>query len=440
MANSIGIRREDKSPWERRVPLTPSHVGRLIADHGIKIYIQPSTQRAFPDRAFAEAGAVVQEDLSLCDIIVGIKEIPKAQFQQGKTYLFFSHTIKGQSYNMPMLKYMMDRKCQLIDYERIVDDQGRRLVLFGRHAGLSGMIESLFALGRRLKAEGLENARNPFIALKQPYQYADLEAAREDLQRIGRRIARDGLPADITPLVVGFLGYGNVSRGAQEILDCLPVQELKPEDLAALRHGATSNKVIYKVVFKEEDTVEPADPSAVFSLEHYYKHPEQYRAAFSRYLPHLTVLINGVYWDERYPVLVTVDAVKKLYAGDTPPALRVIGDITCDMEGSIAMTRKSTLPDSPCYVYDTIADSMVDGFDNLRGPIIMAVEILPTEFPIESSLHFGDSLLPFMPALAACNVGGNFEACDLPDPIKTAVILYQGDLTEPYRYLDKFLR
>ena len=440
MANSIGIRREDKNPWERRVPLTPSHVGRLIADHGIKVYVQPSTQRAFPDKAFVEAGAVVQEDLSPCNIIVGIKEIPLIQFQQGKTYLFFSHTIKGQAYNMPMLQSMMEKKCQLVDYERIVDGQGRRLVLFGRHAGLSGMIESLFALGKRLRAEGTEDTRNPFLELRQPYQYKDLEDAREDLRRVGERIAREGLPESITPLVVGFLGYGNVSKGAQEILDCLPVRELPPEDLFTLRDGAPSDKLVYKTVFKEEDTVEPADRSAVFSLDHYYKHPEMYRAAFSRFLPHLTVLVNGVYWDERYPVLVTNEAVKDLYATGKSPALRVIGDITCDMEGSIAMTRKSTLPDSPCYVYDTVTDSIQDGFENLRGPIIMAVEILPTEFPIESSLHFGDSLSPFMPALAAADFEGGYDACQLPEPIKTAVILYQGELTQPYRYLEKFVR
>lgn len=440
MTNSIGIRREDKSEWERRVPLTPAHIRRLTADHGIRVYVQPSAQRAFPDKAFEEAGAIVQDDLSCCNVIMGIKEIPSAHFEQNKTYLFFSHTIKGQPYNMPMLKCMMKKKCQLIDYERIVDEKGRRLVLFGWHAGLSGMIESLHALGRRLSAEGIEDARNPFVELRQPYRYRDLEEARADLRRIGEKIARDGLPESVTPLVVGFLGYGNVSRGAQELLGCLPVQEVTPAELLALRSGSTSNKVVYKTVFKEEDTVEPKDPSAAFSLQHYYKHPELYRASFSRYLPHITVLVNGVYWDERYPVLVTTEAVKDLYAARKFPALRVLGDITCDIEGSIAMTRKPTLPDSPCYVYDTVSDTIEDGFDNLRGPIVMAVEILPTEFPIESSQHFGDSLLPFMPALAAGNFAGDYAGCLLPDPIRTAVILYQGELTEPYRYLEKFVR
>ena len=257
------------------------------------------------------------------------------------------------------------------------------------------------------------------------------------LRSIGDKISRNGLPASLSPLVVGFLGYGNVSRSAQEILDCLPVVELRPEMLFSLAQYAPSNKAVYKVVFEEKDTVVAADGSSSFSLAHYWQHPESYRAAFSRYLPHLTVLINGIYWEERYPVLVSADAVRDLYAGRQTPMLRVIGDITCDLEGSIALTRKATLPDQPCYVYDPIEDAIQDGVHNLRGPVIMAVDILPTEFPAEASEAFGDALLPFLPAIAAADSGRDFADWNLPGPIKRAVILYQGKLTEPYRYLEK---
>lgn len=438
MMKAIGLRREDKSRWERRAPLTPLHVERLVREYGMMVYVQPSTIRVFPDEAYVKAGAVVQEDLSPCHVIAGIKEIPLEQFEKDKTYLFFSHTIKGQPYNMPMLKRMMEKGCQLIDYEKIVDRKGRRLVLFGRHAGLSGMIESLHALGKRLAAEGIEAAANPFLNLKQPYQYENLDEAMSDLRRIGGSIAQKGLPECVKPLVVGFLGYGNVSGGAQEILDCLPVEELKPEMLLSLDRYAPSGKTLYKVVFREEDTVEASDGSP-FSLDGYYQHPERYRATFSRYLPHITVLVCGVYWDARYPVLVTAEDVRSLYAGGRLPRLRVIGDITCDIEGTIAITRKPTMPDRPCYVYDAVSDTLEDGFENLRGPVVMAVEILPTEFPVESSLHFGDSLLPFLPALAAEDFQGDFAECGLPQPIREAVILYHGKLTDSYRYLEKHL-
>lgn len=438
MAKAIGIRREDKYQWERRAPLTPAHIAKLV-QAGLEVYVQPSALRVFPEEAYREAGAIVQEDLSPCSTIVGVKEVPLEVFQRGKTYLFFSHTAKGQPYNMPMLKRMMEMECQLVDYERILDDQGRRLVLFGRHAGLSGMLESLHALGQRLAAEGLADAQNPFIGLKQPYQYQDLNEAKTHLQSVGDRIAQDGLPASLAPLVVGFLGYGNVSRGAQEMLDCLPVTDLQPEMLFALERHAPSARTVYKVVFAEKDTVAAVDGSTEFSVEHYWKHPEGYRSIFSRYLPYLSVLINGIYWEKRYPVLVTVEDMKKLYGGQKPPALRVIGDITCDIEGAIALTRKSTLPDLPCYVYDTTNDTIEDGVTNLRGPVIMAVDILPTEFPVDASESFGDTLLSFLPAVAAADPGSDFGDWDLPEPIKRAAILHRGKLTETYRYLEKFL-
>lgn len=437
--NPIGIRREDKNPWERRAPLTPSQAAQLIEGQHIHVHVQPSTQRVFPDEAYREAGAFVREDLSACSVILGVKEMPMHVFAKGKTYLFFSHTIKGQPYNMPMLTKMIQEQCQLIDYERIVDEEGRRLVLFGRHAGLAGMIESLHAFGKRLTAEGIPDKENPFVDIRQPYQYKDLNEAKNHLQEIGKRISSRGLPKEVAPMVVGFLGYGNVSNGAQEILNCLPCIELQPDALETLQKSKYSTTAIHKVVFQEKDTVDRTDASQPFSLNEYYHHPERYRAAFSRYLPYVTVLMNCIYWDKRFPVLVSAEALKQLFVNFPRPALRVIGDITCDIEGSIAVTRKATLPDQPCYVYDTVSDEIEDGVTNLRGPVIMAVDILPTEFPVESSDHFGNALLPFLPAIAACDFSRDFAELNLPEPIKKAMILHRGSLTEEYRYIEKYL-
>jgi saccharopine dehydrogenase (NAD+, L-lysine-forming) len=438
MVRAIGIRREDKNPWERRVPLVPSQVAHLIQQEGLRVYVQPSDQRVFPDEAYRGAGAVVQDDLGPCPVILGVKEIPAHAFEAGKTYLFFSHTIKGQCYNMPMLRTMMDRGCQLIDYERIVDGQGRRLVFFGRHAGLAGMMETLRALGKRLAAEGLAEADNPFLELKQPWRYENLSEAKAHLAAVGQRIRTRGLAPALVPLTVGFLGYGNVSRGAQEILDYLPVEEITPQTLLSAE-PPRSDRTLYKIVFREEDTVVPEDDSEPFSLSDYLSHPIRYRAAFERFLPRLTVLVNGIYWDREFPVLVTNEAVRKLYAGATPPGLRVIGDITCDIEGSIAMTRKDTLPDEPCYVYDTEKDRIVDGISALPGPVIMAVGNLPTEFPVEASTDFGRALLPFIGALASADFRTGPGQVSLPDPIHKALILHRGLLTEPYLYLEKFV-
>ena len=156
---SIGIRREDKDPWEARVPLVPDDAARLTRTSSVELVLQPSAQRVFTAAEYERAGARFDEDLSACDIVLAVKEIPRELFAPGKTYAFFSHTIKGQPYNMDMLRRLLELECQLIDYERITDERGRRLIFFSRFAGLAGAIDALWALGRRLEWEGL--APNP---------------------------------------------------------------------------------------------------------------------------------------------------------------------------------------------------------------------------------------------------------------------------------------
>ena len=144
----IGIRKEDKSAWERRAPLAPEHVKTLIETHGIDVALISSSRRVFADADYEAVGARVVEDLSPCNVVLGVKEIPPAKLIGGMAYVFFAHVIKGQPHNMPMLERLLDRECHLIDYEKIVDDQGRRLIFFGRHAGLAGMLETLWAFGQ----------------------------------------------------------------------------------------------------------------------------------------------------------------------------------------------------------------------------------------------------------------------------------------------------
>jgi len=239
---TLGIRREDKNKWERRVPLVPKHVKELSENYDIKTIIQPSKIRAFSEKEFANAGAIINEDLSSCPIVFAIKEIPDDFYEPQKTYAFFSHTIKGQKHNMTMLKKMMESECNLIDYEKITDEKGRRLVFFGRFAGLAGMIDTLWAFGQRMKWKGVET---PFSEIKQTIHYRDLDEGKNHLKKIGNTIEQEGFPDSLIPFVVGFAGYGNVSKGAQEILDILPVEEISPKQLEII-HKNFSNKVIYK--------------------------------------------------------------------------------------------------------------------------------------------------------------------------------------------------
>ena len=432
MSKIIGIRREDKNEWEKRVPLIPKHLKDLKEQHDIDVVIQPSTIRVFPDEDYIKNGGVVKEDLSKCPVVFAVKEIPLDFFKKGKTYVFFAHVIKGQKHNMPMLKKMMNLKCNLIDYEKIADEQDRRLVFFGRYAGLAGMVDSLWAYGQRMQRLGNPT---PFSEIKQATQYHDLNEIKSHLEKISNTIKQWGFPNTISPMVVGFAGYGHVSKGAQEILDILPIEEINPQDINSIYQNPSSN-VIYKVVFREKDMVEPVAKDSDFDLQDYYSNPDKYRSIFEQYVPHLSILMNCVFWSDRYPRLITKKIMKKNFTNDTK--LQVIGDISVDINGAIEFTQKVTTPGNPVFVYNPLKDELVDGFDG-PGVAVIAVDNLPCEIPRESSKAFSQTLLEFIPHIAKADFSKDFDSLDIPSQIKKAVILHKGKLTPDYKYINKFL-
>jgi alanine dehydrogenase len=432
----IGIRREDINKWEKRVPLIPSHVRELADRNPMEFRIQPSTIRIFNDADYRLAGVPVEEGLSPCPIVLALKEIPIELIEKGKAYMFFSHTAKGQSQNMPMLKRFLELGCTVIDYERMVDEKGRRVLYFGNYAGHAGMIDTLWTLGRRLEAEGTPN---PFSALRPTHTYANLVEAKEAVARLASKIAAEGLPRGLDPLVVGFFGYGHVSQGAQEIFDLLPVETVRPADIRALvGRGGGDGRRLFKTVFREEDMVRPIDPAKGFDLQDYYDHPEGYRPVTEDFVPDLTALVNGIYWTPKFPKYVTKAFLRRLYGGAPRPRLRVVGDITCDINGSIECTVMPTDSESPVYVYDPIEDKAVPGFAG-RGPAVLAVYNLPAELPLESSTYFSGKLKDYMPAVAAARFDRPFAECGLPDVLRRAVIVYRGELTPDFAYLAKHL-
>ena len=436
MTNKIGIRLEDKNVWERRAPLTPDAVRQASSD-GVEVHVERFSRRAFSDSAYAEAGASLSDDVRDCELVLGIKEMPKDYFRPGGAYFFFSHTIKGQPYNMEMLRSLVDRGCTLLDYELVRDEKGRRLIFFGRYAGLAGMIDTFWTLGRRLEALGHDTA---FRELKPSHEYADLEAAKAAVSRVGERIAAEGLPKILRPMAVGFTGYGHVSRGAQEILDLLPHVEVAPDQLGDFVEGGEApGGRIAKVVYKEEDLVEPGDPSRPFELQHYYDHGEAYRSRFAPHLRWLTVLVNGIFWAPQYPKLADADQLRALFTGSERPRLLVVGDITCDIDGSLACTVRDTEPGDPVYVYDPATGEAPSGFEG-PGLAVMAVGNLPCELPREASETFSEALLPFVPALARADLTEDLETAGLPDPIKRSVILWRGDFAPEFSYMSEFLK
>jgi alpha-aminoadipic semialdehyde synthase len=436
MGVTIGIRREDKNKWERRVPLVPADLADLARDPGLDVTIQPSPIRVFTDGEFLQVGVTVQESLADADIVVAVKEIPIDLLAAGKVYLYFSHTVKGQPYNMPMLQHLLDTGSTLIDYERIADEQNRRLIFFSVHAGYAGMIESLVCLAQRMAYHG---TATPLQELKHAYEYGSLIEAKNHLLQIGQRISDEGMGDHPDPIIIGVAGYGNVAKGCREILDCLPVKEIAVEDLETVA-GQTAAQVgpLVKVVFKEEDMVEPRSKEAQFVLQDYYQRPENYRGVFEKYLPRLDVLMNTIYWEDKYPRLVTKKWAAAHYGPDKRPRLQVIGDISCDIEGSIELTLKAPMPDEPCFVFDPATGEVHDGVEG-DGPVVMAVDNLPCELPRESSEHFSQVLRDMVPALAQADFSSDFSGLHLPSHLKKAVITHRGGLTPDYAYLQEAL-
>ncbi len=431
----LGIRREDKSPFERRVPLTPTAVRELLAVAPVRVLVQPSSNRIYTDEEYLRAGADLHEDLAASDLVFAVKEIPVTLIEKERRYFFFSHTIKGQPYNMLLLRRMLEQKVTLVDYECIVDEAGRRLVFFGPYAGLAGMIDTLAAYGARLEWEG---GSSLFSRIQPAYRYASLAAAEAELRRLGAELPAALAAADGAPLVVGITGYGNVSQGAQRILAHLPCVEVDPLDL--LQPGWAERQRrdrLYKVVFHEEHMFRRRDGGS-FDLQDYFSHPEQYEADFERFLPHLTILVNAIFWNERCPRLVTREALARLWPAGVLEKLKVIGDISIDIEGAIECSLKATHSDAPCYVYEPASGEITMGVAG-DGPVIMAVDNLPCEIPRESSDEFSRALAPFLPAIVKADWNRPFAELDLPAPIKRAVVIHRGELTPDFAYMRKFL-
>ena len=431
MGAIIGIRREDKNKWERRVPLVPTDASELQTNRGMQVLVQPSPVRVYTDDEYRSAGIEVNEDLGPASVIFAIKEIPPPLLLPGKIYMFFAHVVKGQPHNMPMLRRLMELGCFLVDYEKITDDQKRRLIFFGRHAGYAGMIETLRCLGQRLAVSGVAT---PLSQVRPAFEYRDMTEAKAHITVLGQELAQH---AGARPLVFGFSGYGNVSTGAQEVFDCLKPVEVAVADLTAVASAAVGPRFV-KVVFREEDMVERREQNVPFNLQEYYDHPERYEGCFEKYLPHLDVLVNCIYWERRYPRLITREWAARNYLPGCVPRLKVIGDISCDIEGSVELTVRVTEPDHPCYVYLPERDSVRLGVEG-NGPVIMAIDNLPCEIPRESSQYFSSVLRDMVVPLANAAWQVPFEKLDLPFYLKRAVIVHQGCLTPDYQYIHKHL-
>jgi len=411
-------------------------VERLV-QLGLSVQVQRSPTRAFPDEAYLRAGAELVDDPFDADLVVAVKEIPTRLLRAGGTYVYFSHTVKGQPYNMDMLRRLVELGCDLVDYERVVDDDGRRLIFFSWFAGAAGAIDTLHAIGARL---GWCGHATPFQDVPMAHTYGDLALAEQGLRQVGERIRSQGLPAAICPFVLGITGYGNVARGAQHVLSWLPVEEISPEDLPELRaRAAVPRDRIFKVVFHERHMVEPIEPGASFDLQQYFTQPQRYRSCFARQVHHLDAMINAIYWTGDYPRLITNEQLRRWFDEQGGIRLQVVGDVSCDVEGSVQCLVKPTGPSEPCFVYDPVTGMVTDGVEG-RGLVVMAVDNLPCELPAESSRAFSQALEPFIAELAQADLSLPYDQLSLPEPIRKALILHRGEFTPDYRHMADYIR
>ncbi len=356
--------REGKSKrGEKRTAITPSDT-KLIINWGHKMIVQsgihPDTdeeKRIFKDADYRKAGAVVSEDLSSADLIFGLKELSIKRILPGKAYYFFSHTHKGQIKNRPMLKKLVEMNSTVIDYELITNDKSERLITaFTYNAGYAGMVDSLWTLGRRLQLLGI---KNEFEAIPQAVEGQDLQSVKSVVRKMALKIEREGTPEQVPPIIICFLGKGKTAFGAREIFNLLPHQDITITEVEdVLKNG--SRKKIYALQIDIEDIYRPKkDVNFNFGeyeklqkrgKQHFYlEHPEYFESNLDRVLPYVTVIMNCIIWSNKYPRSITKSLTKKLWP--TSPTLKVIGDITCDPNGSIEFS-KETWIDDPVYIYN----------------------------------------------------------------------------------------
>ncbi|CAG9819108.1 unnamed protein product [Phaedon cochleariae] len=440
----IAIRREDQSVWERRAPFSPNHVRKLVK-RGVKVIVQPSNRRAYPMQAYLSAGATVQEDISEANVIFGVKQVPVEQLIPDKTYCMFSHTIKAQESNLPLLDAILEKRIRLLDYEKLMDEKGIRVVAFGKMAGIAGTVNILHGLGLRLLALG---HHTPFMHIGPAHNYRNSSMARQAVRDSGYEIALGLMPKSIGPLTFVFTGSGNVSQGSQEVFQELPHEYVAPEHLRKAAEHGSLNKV-YGCEVRRRHYLERAEGGG-FDPQEYEEYPERYISTFTKkFAPYASVIVNGIYWAVNSPKLMTIpDAKHLLRPAHTPwlptsvgsPALphRMLGicDISADPGGSIEFMNECTTIDTPFCLYDADRNKDTKSFSG-PGVLVCSIDNMPTQIPRESTDFFGDLLYPFTFDIIQSNAQEPLEKHNFSPIVQGAIIASNGKLTPNFEYIQE---
>ena len=395
----LGLIREWKQPADKRVALSPNQCQELLNTYSnLTIEVEPSPDRCFTDKEYEKAGASITTDLSNCEVLLGIKEVPVDKLIPGKTYLFFSHTIKAQPYNKNLLQTILKKNISLIDYETLQWPKGARILGFGKWAGIVGTYNALLTWGKKKGKFNLPPA----------YETSGYEACIEQLQNI-----QLGNPKIL------FTGNGRVADGIREVLETMHILEVSPQDLISNNY---QQPVFCQMtnwdLYHRKDGGE-------WDEQHFYNNHDAYCCEFGVFTMYTDILINGMYWEDDMPALFTKEETAHKNFN-----IQVIADITCDVEGSVPITMRATDIYNPTIGWSRKEQKEVAPFgeDTID---VMAVTNLPTELPKNASEAFGSNLVEHIIPLL---INGDQDTI-----LERARITEQGKLTPSYAYLESFV-
>ena len=396
----VGLLKETKNPPDRRAALTPNTAIELLNKfQNVDLYIQPSELRAFKDSEYIEKGLTMKEDLSECDILIGVKEVKPETFIPNKSYIFFSHIAKKQLYNKDLLKSIMKNNLTLMDYEYFTNKKGMRLVAFGKWAGVVGAYNGLRTWGLRT---------NDF-KIKAAHDYLDKNEMYEECKNIS-----------LKPMKIVITGGGRVANGAIETLNAFGIKEVSTDQFL--------NENFNEAIFTK---VEPWDytkhkEGKEFDLNHFFKNPSEYESTFEPYTKVADLYIACHFWDSKSPEFFTQkDAQKEDFN------IKVVADVSCDIGKPIASTLRASTIAEPFYDYNPISGAEEPAFSNKNNISVMAIDNLPGELPRDASENFSKGLID--------NIFPYLFAEDTEDVIFRATIVKNGTLTEKYNYLSDWV-
>lgn len=395
----FGIIQERKIPADRRVVFSPNQIVQLKSLYPqLNIVVESSPIRIFSDSEYENAGIEVVNDLCDCDVLLGVKEVPVEHLIPNKKYFFFSHTIKKQAYNRGLLQALLEKNIAFYDHETLVDAYNNRLIGFGRYAGMVGAYNSIRAFGLK------------FELFKLPK--AETLSGKEDLIRC---LKRNMLP----PLKFVVTGKGKVGAGVKEILDAIKVKSVTVENFLTKNYTQS--------VYTQIDALEynKRKDGAILEITDFFENPQDYESNFERFTKVSDIVITGHFHANDAPAILTQEMLK---AKDCK--IKIVGDISCDINGPVACTLRSSTIEEPFYGYLPTENKEVDIF-HPAAIVVMAVDNLPCELPKDASEGFGQMLMEkVIPA---------FFDGDKEGILQRAKITEKGKLTQRFSYLKDFV-